>query len=161
MKLAFILPLLAIPGLCLVIAAIIYGSSPASEKTQGIPLFQPPFDTYVAGAGFVEATSGNIAVGTPVSGVVVEIYVKVGDPVKAGDPLFKVDDSDLQAQLVTASAREKEAEGTLEQPRHRLEYAENLHKRDPDAIRPQDLSDRRDEAAKAESALALALAQLE
>ena len=161
MKRAWFLPLLAILGLCLAIAAIIYGSRPASEKTQGIPQFQPPFTSYVAGVGIVEAPSGNIAVGTPVSGIVTEIYVKVGDPVKAGDPLFKIDDSDLQAQLITARARVKEADAALQQPKHRLEYAENLHTRNPDVISQQDLSDRRDEAAQAEAALALAQAQLE
>jgi len=152
---------LAILGLCLAIAAIIYDSRPAGEKTQAIPQFQPPFASYVAGVGIIEAPSGNIAVGTPVSGVVTEIYFKVGDHVEAGDPLFKIDDSDLQAQLVTARARAKEAEAALQQPSHRLEYAENLYKRNPDVISSQDLSDRRDEAAQAEAALALAKAQLE
>jgi len=161
MKRAWILPLLAILGLCLAIAAIVYDSRPTNETTQDMPLFQPPFATYVAGTGIIEAPSGNIAVGTPVSGVVTEISVKVGDHVKAGDPLFKIDDSDLQAQLVTARARVGEAEAALQQPRHRLEYAEQLHKRDPDVISPQELSDRRDEAANAEAALALARAQLE
>jgi HlyD family secretion protein len=160
MKRVYVLPLLAILGLCLAIAAIIYGSRPASEKIQGIPLFQRPFDTYVAGIGIVEAPSGDIAVGTPVSGVVTEIYVKVGDHVKAGDPLFKIDDSDLQAQLVTAHAKVKEAEASLQQPQHRLEYAEKLHKLNRTAISPQDLSDRQDEAAQADAALALAQAQL-
>lgn len=161
MKRTYILPLLAILGLCLAIAAVIYGNRPAGEKTQGIPVFQPPFDAYVAGVGIVEASSGNIAVGAPVSGVVTEIYVKVGNHVKAGDPLFKIDASDLQAQLVTAHAKVKEAEAALQQPRHRFEYAENLYKRNPDVISSQDLSDRRDEAAQAEAALALAKAQLE
>jgi HlyD family secretion protein len=161
MKRACVLPLLAVLGLCLAIAAILYGNRPTSEKTQGILPFQPPFDTCVAGVGTVEAPSGDIAVGSPVSGVVTQIYVKVGDHVKADDPLFKIDDSDLQAQLVTARARVKDAEAALQQPRHRLEYAENLYKLNRTAISPQDLSDRRDEAAKAEAALALAQAQLE
>lgn len=161
MKRAYILPLVAILGLCLAIAAIIYGNKPASEKTQDILLFQPPFDYYVAGTGIVEATSGNIAIGTPVSGVVTEIYVKVGDHVKPGDPLFKIDDSDLEAQLVTAHARVQEAKASLQQPKHRLEYAEKLSKRDSLVLSAQDLSDRRDEAAQAEATLALALAQLE
>jgi RND family efflux transporter MFP subunit len=161
MKRTFILPLLAVLGLCIAIVAIFYGNRPSSEKTQGILPFQPPFDTFVAGVGIVEAPGGDIAVGTPVSGVVTEIYVKVGDHVKAGNPLFKIDDSDLQAQLVTARARVQDTEAASQQPRHRLEYAENLHKLNPAAISPQDLSDRRDEAAQAEAALALAKAQLE
>lgn len=161
MKRTYILPLMAVLGLFLAIIAIRDGSGPGSEKAQGIPLFQPPFNSYVAGVGVIEAPSGNIAMGTPVSGIVTEIYVKVGDHVDAGDPLFKIDDSDLQAQLVTAHARVVEAEAALQQPRHRLEYAEHLHQRNPEVISPQDLIDRRDEAAQAEAALALARAELE
>ena len=52
MKRTYILPLLAMLGLCLAIAAVIYGNRPAGEKTQGIPVFQPPFDAYVAGVPF-------------------------------------------------------------------------------------------------------------
>jgi len=161
MKRAYILPVIAVLGLCLAIAAIIYGNRPANENTQGILPFQPPFDSYVAGTGIVEATSGDIAIGTAVSGVVTEIYVKVGDHVKVGDPLFKIDDSDLQAQLVTANARVREAEASLKQPKHRLEYVEKLNKRDTGALSAQDLSDRRDEAGQADAKLALAQAQLE
>ena len=161
MKRPYILPMVAILGLCLAIAAILYGNRPANEKTQGILQFQPPFDFYVAGTGIVEATSGNIAIGTPVSGVVTEIYVKVGDHVKTGDQLFKIDDSDLQAQLVTAHAKVNDAEASLLLPKHRLEYAEKLSKRDSLALSAQDLSDRRDEATQAEATLTLAQAQLE
>jgi RND family efflux transporter MFP subunit len=161
MKRAHLLPALAILGSCLAIAAIIYDSRTESEKTQGIPLFQPPFDTYVAGVGIIEAPSGNIAVGTPVSGVVTEIYVKVGDHVKVGDPLFKIDDGDLQAQLITGRARVKEAEAALRMPQHRFEYTEKLSKHDSLALSAEDLTDRQDEAAQAEAALALARAQLE
>ena len=161
MKRTYILPMVAILGLCLAIASILYGNRPANEKTQGILQFQPPFDSYVAGTGIVEATSGNIAIGTPVSGVVTEIYVKVGDHVKTGDPLFKIDDSDLQAQLVTAHAKVNDAEASLLLPKHRLEYAEKLSKRDSLALSAQDLSDRRDEATQAEATLTLAQAQLE
>jgi len=161
MRHARFLPLLAIMGVCLAIAAVIYNNMPAPANTQPIPLFQPPFDTYVAGVGIIEAPGGNIAMGTPVSGVVTEIYVKLGDHVAAGAPLFKIDDSDLQAQLITANAKVKEAAAASQQPRHRLDYAEDLHKRNPNAISLQDLIDRRDEATRAAAALDLAKAQLE
>lgn len=161
MKPAYILPLVAVLGLCLGIAEVIYGDRPAGDNTQGILLFHPPFGSYVAGVGIIEAPSGNIAVGTPVSGVVTKIYVKVGDQVKAGDPLFKIDDSELQAQLVTAGAKVQAAEAALQLPQHRLEYAEELHHRDTNAISEQELRERRDEAAQAEAELALARAQVE
>ena len=37
--------------------------------------------------------------GTPVSGVVTEIFVTVGQAVSACDPLFKLDDLNLRADL--------------------------------------------------------------
>ena len=48
-----------------------------------------PFASRVAGAGLVEASTENIAIGTPTAGVVMEVLVKHGQQVKAGDPLFR------------------------------------------------------------------------
>jgi len=45
--------------------------------------------------------------------IVRAIYVKWGDQVQTGDPLFKVDSSDLQAQELPALAKVKEAEANL------------------------------------------------
>lgn len=160
MKRAYILPALALLGLVIAITTIIYSNIPSRQQEPAILSFQPPYESYIAGAGIVEATTGNIAIGTPVSGVVMEIYVKVGDDVKNGDPLFKIDDRELLAQLVTARAAVKEASAALQKPRHRLENAEQLKKRDPHAISAQDLSDLHDEVALAEAALELAKARL-
>src|SRR5262249_46218691 len=41
----------------------------------------------------------NIAISTPVSGLVVAVLVNAGDRVTAGQPLFSLDDRDLQAEL--------------------------------------------------------------
>jgi HlyD family secretion protein len=159
-KRAYILPALALLGLVIAITAIIYSNKPARQQAPAILSFQPPYESYIAGAGIVEATTGNIAIGTPVSGVVMEIYVKVGDEVKKGDHLFKIDDRELKAQLVTARAAVKESTAALQKPRHRLENAEQLKKRDPHAISAQDLSDLHDEVALADAALELAKARL-
>jgi HlyD family secretion protein len=66
------------------------------------PPIQPavsPFPNTVAGAGMVEPETENISVGSPVPGVVVEVMAKVGKQVKAGDPLFRLDDRQRQAEL--------------------------------------------------------------
>jgi len=159
MKRIYILPLIAVLGLLIAVAAIIYGNQPARVSTRSMQAFPPPFDSYVAGSGIVEPTTGNIAIGTPVSGVVTEIYVNVGDEVKAGDPLFKVDDRDLQSQLLTADARVEEATASLREPRHQLQYSEQLKKRDPNAVNAHDLAILRDGVAVAESTLTMAEAQ--
>lgn len=61
-----------------------------------------PYGRTVAGSGIVEAQSENIAVGSALPGVVLEVYIPaagVGKRVQAGDPLFRVDDRALAAQL--------------------------------------------------------------
>ena len=160
MKRMHIVYLLAILGLGLAVAAIQHDNRPVSVKNEGIPQFSPPFASFVAGGGIIEAPTGNIAIGTPVAGIVMEIPVKVGDHVKVGDPLFRIDDRDLQAQLLTANARVSEAAAALQKPRHRIEIAERLFKLDSGAISEQDRSDLRDDATLAEAALELARAQL-
>ncbi len=61
--------------------------------------------------GIVEASTENIAVGTPVSGIVTAMYVKWGDRVKTERRLFKVDTRDLEAQL-PAGKRQSERGGS-------------------------------------------------
>src|SRR5918993_1792492 len=63
-----------------------------------------------------------------VPGVVTEMFVKVGDQVKAGAPLFKVDDRDLLAELEvrraaakSAAANVATANATLADVRNQLE----------------------------------------
>src|SRR5258708_12654603 len=105
-----VLPLVAIIGFAVAIAMILRGneSAPAAQ-----PVVQPagaPFSSYVFGPGIVEASSENITIGTPVSGIVTAVYVKWGDRVKSGAPLFKVDTPDLQAQLLPPPAKVKQFE---------------------------------------------------
>jgi multidrug efflux pump subunit AcrA (membrane-fusion protein) len=105
----FLLPALAAIGVMFAIYSVVTAQRqipPAPPVTEPA---QPQFASYVAGAGIVEASTENIAVGTFVPGVVTEMYVKVGDQVKAGARLFKVDDRDLQAELEVRKAASKSA----------------------------------------------------
>jgi HlyD family secretion protein len=58
----------------------------------------------IAGAGLIGAKRENIPIGTLVSGVVTGVYVKRGDMVKKGAPLFRLDDRELKAQLLVADS---------------------------------------------------------
>jgi HlyD family secretion protein len=109
----YLLPLLAVVGVAAAIAMVIEGNrtGPVAQ-----PVTQPakaPYSSYIFGPGIVESSTENIAVGTPVSGIVTAIYVKWGDRVKTGDPLFKVDTRDLDAQLLPGNAKVKEVEAQL------------------------------------------------
>jgi multidrug resistance efflux pump len=71
-----------------------------------------PFAHSIAATGILEPASQNIAVGSALAGVVLEVYVpvdRVGVRVKNGDPLFRVDDRHLQAQLRLAKTRAEAA----------------------------------------------------
>jgi RND family efflux transporter MFP subunit len=79
----------------------------AQEKSIPPPPVAPPqkpYDNTVAGTGILEALMENVAIGVPQAGLVLEVNVKVNDVVKKGDPLFKMDDRELQAQLIKLSA---------------------------------------------------------
>ena len=159
MKRFYILSLIAILGIGIAISTSIYSNKSASQHSRAILPFKPPYKSYVVGAGIVEANTGNIAIGTPVSGIVMNIYVEVGDQVEVGDPLFKVDDRILQARLLTARAHVKEATASLQKPEQSLELNKKVKKSDPEAVSEQDFLDLIADTAKAEADLELAKAQ--
>ena len=110
-----ILPLLALAGIGFAIYTVKAGSA---EVKPAPPVAQPargPFDAYIAGAGIVEASTENRAVGTLVPGVVQEQFVKVGDKVKVGQPLFRIDDRELAAQVAVLKAAAQAQESRLAQ----------------------------------------------
>lgn len=159
MKRVWILPILALLGVVVAIIAVIDTNRPVLMQS---PMVQPPvipFASYVAGVGITETSRGNIAIGTAVFGVVTELHIQVGDRVKVGDPLFKIDDRDLQARYLVARARIREAEAALAKPKHRLEFLAKLQDKNNSAISAQALSDARDDAQAAESVLGSAKAE--
>src|SRR5215468_7467048 len=94
-----ILPLLALGALSFGIISVVQ-SQPKREIN--LPPSPPPVAPYahaVAAEGLVEASSENISIGTSLSEVVTEVPVVVGQKIKAGEPLFKLDDRQLQADL--------------------------------------------------------------
>jgi RND family efflux transporter MFP subunit len=119
-----------------------------------------PYSSYIAGAGIVEADTGNITIGSPVAGVVAELYVQVGDFVEAGRPLFKIDDREPKAQLITARAKAEAADAELKRAQHQLSYSEELTQRDSSAISAQALTDLRDQVAIAAANSKLAEAEI-
>lgn len=75
-----------------------------------------PFGKSVAASGLVEPKSENIEIGSALSGIVLEVFVPadaVGQQVKQGDALFRVDDRHLKAQLGLQQANLASAEATL------------------------------------------------
>jgi len=118
----FLLPAIAMLGFGYAVFSVVKAREVAPPS---VPLMTPPtqssFRKTIAGAGIIEARLENIPVGSPAQGVVWELFVKVKDRVKKGDPLFRIDDRDLRAELevreanlasAIASARRAEAAPT-------------------------------------------------
>ena len=97
----------------------------ARERPASEPPAEParsPYSDTVACSGLVEAKAENVAIGSALSGVILEVYTpaeQVGKHVAAGDPLFRVDDRHLKAQLALNEANLSAAEAQLD----RLEAA--------------------------------------
>jgi RND family efflux transporter MFP subunit len=155
----YMLPAVAILGLAVAVSTVIQGNQTTSLVEPAVQTAKVPFSSYVAGAGMIEASTENIAIGTPVSGIVTAIYVMWGDRVNAGEPLFKIDDRDLQGQLPVAVAKVKESEATLAKTRNLLKIAEGL--RIGSSISGVDLANRRFDVAINEAVLESAAAQVE
>ncbi|WP_169978081.1 HlyD family secretion protein [Tautonia rosea] len=116
---------LAIPALALTMGTL--GAYHVHRESQSPGASEPPaspstspYDEAIAVAGLVEARSENIAVGSALSGVVLEVFVsgdRVGATVAAGDPLFRVDDRHLRAERAAAQARLDAAAARLDRLR--------------------------------------------
>lgn len=109
----FVVPILAVLGVVVAIITVVKGNRPAPVAQPVAEPSRAPFASYIAGAGLVEASTENISVGTVVSGVVTDVYVKVHSQVKKRDPLFKIDDRDQQAELAVRQATLASAQAKL------------------------------------------------
>jgi multidrug resistance efflux pump len=116
----YVLPLLAAIGIGYAVYSVVQASKPMEPaKPLSEPPTRPEKARMVAGAGLVEAQRENIPIGVTVPGVVTEVFVKKGDLVKKGDPLFRVDDRDMKAMLAVREAELASARAQL----HKLKAA--------------------------------------
>lgn len=109
----YVLPLVA-GGLLLFAVVFVRGQNQATPPVRpATPPPQTPFEHTVAGAGLIEAETENIAIGSPTPGVVIEVFVKVGQRVSPGDKLFRLDDRMLRAELRNRQASVEAAKADL------------------------------------------------
>lgn len=146
----YLLPFLALLGVLVIAIAIFLDNR--TKPAAGPPIQWPavPFPSYIVGAGIVEASGGNIAIGSPVQGIVNDVYVKLGDQAKAGDRLFKIDDRELHAQLLSATAAIEEANARRLQAREQLLLVESVP--DQRAVSREEVGNRRSAVAITEAA---------
>lgn len=162
-----ILPALAILGFILAVSSAL---SARKAPPVAQPVAQPaaaPFETYIGGAGIVEASSNNISLGASVAGIVSKVFVQAGDKVGAGQPLFQIDERETLAEIAVkranaAKARAALTEATASLKDYRTQFAIVKNVTDRRAVSVDEVEKRRnaEELAKAkvESAKAAVLA---
>jgi HlyD family secretion protein len=98
----YLLPGIAVVGALVALLVVFW--SQKSPPLAPIPFqaSKSPYEYAIYGAGIIEASTENIAIGTPFIELIMEVYCVEGDRVKAGDPLFKLDTRLLEAQRETA-----------------------------------------------------------
>jgi len=177
-------PIMGAIALLFAVTAVI-AMRPVQHKEP--PPFPPPakqLDSAVGAVGLVEANTENIAISTAVSGLVTAVYAGAGDKVRAGQPLFSLDDRELRAELQVrrselnlaqsqleklqrlprpedippAEARVQEAQANFRDAKIQLDLIESVS--DRRAIREEDLQRRRQAAKAAEAKLGGAKAEL-
>ena len=100
-----VLPILAVAGLVFAINRVVEARRP-EPVSQAIvePPTRPDSVKMIAGSGLVEARRENIPIGVNIPGVVTEVFVKKGEKVKSGAPLFKTDDREFNSMLAVRAA---------------------------------------------------------
>jgi multidrug resistance efflux pump len=110
----FGLPIVALGLIAFAVNFLMHATTRMPELPPPIQPAESPYPHTVAGAGMVEPETENISVGAPVPGVVVEVMAKVGAKVRAGDPLFRLDDRQRKAELAIRRAMLEDAKAQLE-----------------------------------------------
>jgi HlyD family secretion protein len=153
-----ILPAVAALGLVIAIGVAVQ-SQKGKPAVQAVA--QParaPFRSYIGGAGMVEAETQNISIGTSLPGIVKKIFVKVGDKVKAGAPLFLIDDREQRADLLIKHANLIKARAAVAEARaslkdYQAQYALVRQATDRRAVSVDDVQKRRYAAELAQAKL--------
>jgi multidrug efflux pump subunit AcrA (membrane-fusion protein) len=154
----YLLPLLAIAGLFFAGYTVVSSNQPMPIAQAVAEPSSSPFKEFIAGAGIIEAQSQNIAIGTPLPRIVNRVTVKVGDTVKAGSPLFYLDERDTRAELAIKEADLTKAIASVNEAKASLTDTESLQNlaeaiTDKRAISREELLKRHNAVAIAKSKL--------
>ncbi|MBU6405778.1 MAG: efflux RND transporter periplasmic adaptor subunit [Alphaproteobacteria bacterium] len=131
-----------------------------AQQTPVVDPSRPPerFGAVVAALGVVEPNSEVIAVAADLPGVVRAVWVRPGDAVEAGAPLFRLDSRSLDAQIASAEAAVALADVEARDAAARLGLYADAG--DTPAISTDERDRARFAADRAQAALALARADL-
>ena len=146
-----LIPLVAVGMLAFALLHVSRAQQTGPEVTPPVDPARSPFGQTVAGSGIVEARTENIAIGSPLSGIVTKVHVKVGTDVYPGETLFELDDRTLKAELAFREAALKAAEAQLA----RLENQPRQEERDISAAKVREaevnVGDQKEQLTRARS----------
>lgn len=142
----------------------LHGQTPQGVSPPPVKPAEKPFPSAVAGTGILEALRENVAIGVPEAGLITEVLVSVDKPVAKGDPLLRLDDRQLQAQLLGLRADVEVARAAIavaEASRTKAADAVARLKavQDPRAVSQDDLRNRQNDLAVTEAQWKAAQAQ--
>jgi HlyD family secretion protein len=166
MKLRYLLPILALAGFLFAAYKIVVSNKPVPVAPAVVEPASAPFKAFIAGSGIIEAKDQNVAIGSPLPGIVVKLAAKVGDKVKSGSPLFYLDDREAKAQLAVKQADLAKAEAGVNIAQANVADSLSLSQlaeavTDKRAISREELLKRRNTLAIAKANLASALATVQ
>jgi HlyD family secretion protein len=155
----YLLPLLALLGATLGLFIVYWSARTVPVPSIFLPPPRSPYAYAIAGAGIIEASSQNIAIGSPFNEVVDKIYVVEGDYIKKGDLLFQLDLRNFTAQAELAKESLKAAQTNLSDKATQFAFYERL--KDKSAVSEQIYEQYRYAMLQAQDAVKVAAANLE
>jgi multidrug efflux pump subunit AcrA (membrane-fusion protein) len=114
MKRKLFLPLFSLAMLGFAVMHVVRANQVPPKPSPPIEPARTPYKFALAGSGVVEPRTENISIGSHLPGVVSKIHVHVGQSVKAGSPLFELDDRQLRAEWEVRKSNLLSAKAQLE-----------------------------------------------
>ncbi len=150
---------IAIIGFILTLILMFMLNRPIPVARHAVEPSVNPYQNTIAASGIVEAVDKNIYIGSPEEGIVIKMFVAVGDKVSVGQPLYQIDSRTLEAQLISQEANVEVAKATLNRLQDQLNRLKSVQ--DPRAISMDELTTRQDDVSVAKAQLKAALASVE
>lgn len=144
-KISFWLALLGLVATAMLVLDLRAELNKPPPPTPITPPAKPFLRGGIGAAGLVEALRENTAVGVPAPGLVTQVFVTPWAEVQPGDPLFQLDDRELQAALLTQRANSLVAEASLARLQEQLTRLETVD--DPRAVSAEEIKTRRNDVA--------------
>jgi len=157
-NLTHVLVFLAILGILGALFMLILDQRPVPVAQPVTPPSISPYQSFISGAGIVEAASENISVWSMVGALVEKVLVKKGDMVKKGTPLIILDSRQALADLILKEAQLEVAKTAVEQSKASFLYAQHEHDlitalKDKRGVTKEEIINREDNVTVAQKAV--------